>query len=89
MIEVIPELRLNEFKEVCCAKPRDLFARFGKRESAVTFDSNLDEPVPIGMSKIESIEYLESYDAIMQQSSRQTGTSDESKGHNDSDNDNA
>lgn len=84
MIHVIDELHLNDFKEVHCVRPRDLFSRFGKRESPISFDSNLDSPVPMNMNKIESIEYLERYDDMMSESSRQAGTDAESNGNNES-----
>ena len=78
MIHVVEEKRLNDFKEVRCIKPRDLFARYGKRESIMNFDSS-EEPVPIGMNKIESIEYLEQYDRMMQsQSQRDSAGADAS-----------
>lgn len=71
MIHVSEKKALNDFKEVRCARPRDLFARYGKRES-IGFDSNLEEQVPMNLSKLDSIEYLENYDAM--QASRQAGT---------------
>lgn len=69
MIHVVEEKRLNDFKEVRCVKPRDLFARYGKRETIMNFDSS-EEPVPIGMNKIDSIEFLEQYDRRMQAESQ-------------------
>lgn len=72
MIHVVEEKKLNDFKEVRCVRPRDLFARFGKRESPISFDSS-EDVVPIGMNKIESIEYLERYDRMMQSAHRPNG----------------
>lgn len=69
MIFVVEEKRLNDFKEVRCVKPKDLFARYGKRETIMNFDS-AEEPVPIGMNKIDSIEFLEQYDRRMQAESQ-------------------
>lgn len=86
MIHVIDELKLNDFKEVHCIRPRDLYSRFGHREPNVNFDSNLEEPVPMNMRKLDSIEYLERYDAIMSESSRHAGTEAESNGNNNFDN---
>lgn len=72
MIHVVEEKKLNDFKETRCVRPRDLFARYGKRESPISFDSS-EEVVPIGMNKIESIEYLERYDRMMQSAHRPNG----------------
>lgn len=77
MIHVSKSKELNNFKEVRCARPRDLFARYGKRET-IGFDSNLEEQVPMNLNKLDSIEYLENYDAM--QASRQAGTEAESLG---------
>ena len=88
MIHVIEELHLNDFKEVHCVRPRDLFTRYGKRLPNVEFDSS-EEVVPMNMSKLESIEYLQQYDRMMQDSTRQGGMDNESPGSHDSSNDNA
>ena len=68
MIHVIDELKLNDFKEVHCIKPRDLYTRYGRREVIPT-ESNLEEPIPMNMRKLDSIEYLERYDEMMQSKS--------------------
>lgn len=85
MIYVVKEKRLNDFKHVHCIRPRDLFARYGKRELNMTFESS-DEPVPIGMNKIDSLEYLERYDREMQNAERMksAGTGAESHGKHSS-----
>lgn len=65
MIHVVKEKRLNDFKQVHCVQVKDLFSRLGSRVPNTEFTSS-DEPIPMNMSKIDSIEYLESYDARMQ-----------------------
>lgn len=81
MIHVSEKKALNDFKEVRCARPRDLYARYGKRET-IGFDSNLEEQVPMNLSKLDSIEYLENYDSMC--ASRVAGTEAESLGKDSS-----
>lgn len=69
MIFVVEDKRLNDFKYVHCVKPKDLFSRLGHRVPNTDFNSS-DEPIPMHMSKIQSIEYLERYDRMMQESSK-------------------
>lgn len=80
MIHVSEKKALNDFKEVRCVRPRDLFARYGKRET-IGFDSNLEEQVPMNMNKLDSIEYLERYDEEM---SRKAGAEAKPNGNDSS-----
>lgn len=83
MIYVIPELRLNDFKECYVAKPKDIFSRIGKRQSPTSFESS-DETVLMNMNKIDSLAYMDDYDAYMQSqidtSAQQGGTDTSSPG---------
>lgn len=75
MIHVVKEKHLNDFKLVRCVKAKDLFARLGNRAPDTNFESS-DEPIPLNMSKIDSIEYLQKYDERMQyEASQNTATS--------------
>lgn len=65
MIHVVKEKRLNDFQQCHCVKVKDLFSRLGSRVPDTDFVSS-DEPIPMFMNKIESIEYLQSYDSHMQ-----------------------
>lgn len=69
MIHVVKEKHLNDFKFVHCVKPKDLYARLGHRQPNLEFDTQ-DEIVPMHMDKIQSIEYMENYDRMMQESSK-------------------
>lgn len=81
MIFVVEQKRLNDFKECRCVKAKDLYSRLGHRQPNVDFETN-DEPIPMNMRKLDSIEYLEKYDELM---SREAGTDAESGGKNGSD----
>lgn len=85
MIHVIDKLHLNDFVEVHIPRPKDLYARFGKRVSNTNFDSS-DDIVPQYMSKMDSLEELAAYDAMMQsekQSAAQQETVSVSEPQND------
>lgn len=87
MFVVVKKKQLNCFKEVYTARPRDLYMRFGKRESNMNFDSS-DEPVRMNMNTLDSLEYIQEYDRQMalQESNRESGgTEAESNGKNDID----
>lgn len=78
MIHVVKEKHLNDFKFVHCVKPKDLYARLGHRQPNLEFDTQ-DEVVPMHMDKIQSIEYMENYDRMMQnQAHRESDGSDAS-----------
>lgn len=66
MFYVVKKKRLNEFKEVRTARPRDLYKRYGKREVNTDFESS-DEPVRMNMNTLDSLEYISQYDKMMAQ----------------------
>lgn len=86
MIHVVKEKHLNDFKLVRCVKAKDLFARLGNRVPDTSFESS-DEPIPLNMSKIDSIEFLQKYDERMQFEASQVSSNDETDNFNDSQND--
>lgn len=58
---------MNSFKRVHLQRGRDLFARFGPRLSDASRNaSNIDESIPIGLTKMESLEYIQAYDRQME-----------------------
>lgn len=87
MIHVVKEKRLNDFKFVRCVKAKDLFARLGNRVPDTSFESS-DEPIPLNMSKIDSIEYLQRYDERLQyEAQRESAGADASPQGDDSSSD--
>lgn len=58
---------MNTFKRVHLQRGRDLFARLGPRLSDASRNaSNIEESIPIGLTKMESLEYLQAYDRDME-----------------------
>lgn len=89
MIHVIDELKLNDFKACHCVRPKDLFARYGKRLVDASYDSS-EEIVPMNLNKLDSIEYLEQYDRMMQnQSNHDDSTQNHDSQKHDSDGESA
>lgn len=85
MLYVVKKKRLNEFKEVRTARPRDLYKRYGKREVNNNFESS-DEPVKMNMNTLDSLEYISQYDKMMAQQELNRGsggTEAESHGNDD------
>lgn len=74
MIHVVNEKHLNDFKEVHCVRPKDLYARLGHRQPDTSFESS-DEPIPMNQSKIDAMQsMLSDYDRYMQDlESKDTG----------------
>lgn len=62
--------RKNVFKQVHLQRGRDLFARVGKRIIPPDITSD-GEIVPMNMDKIDSIEFLDRYDAILLEKERE------------------
>ena len=67
MIFVVKDKHLNDFKEVHCVRPKDLYARLGHRQPDINFESS-DEPIPMNQSKIDAMQsMLSDYDRYMQE----------------------
>lgn len=88
MIFVVKEKHLNDFKEVHCVRPKDLYARLGHRQPDTSFESS-DELIPMNQSKIDVMQdLLSDYDSYMQeQSQRDSAGADASPQGNDEPND--
>lgn len=85
MLFVVKKKRLNDFKEVRTARPRDLYKRYGRREPNTDFESS-DEPIKMNMNTLDSLEYIHKYDTMMaqQELNRGSGGTDAESHGNDS-----
>lgn len=89
MIHVIEKLKLNKFRVVHCITPKDLYSRLGhKIQPNTEFDSS-DEVVPMNMNKLDSIEFLQSFDEHMQTAAQSKDTSNVGENGNFSDSQNS
>lgn len=67
MIFVVKEKHLNDFQEVHCVRPKDLYARLGHRQPDTSFECS-DEPISMNQSKIDSMQsMLSDYVRLMQE----------------------
>lgn len=67
MIHVVKEKHLNDFKQVHCVRPKDLYARLGHRQPDTNFESS-EELIPMNQSKIDAMQsMLSDYDRYMQE----------------------
>lgn len=72
MIHVVKEKHLNDFKQVHCVRPKDLYSRLGHRTPNVDFNSS-HEPIPMNQSKIDAMQsFLNDYDNYMQEQANKT-----------------
>ena len=86
MQESIKGLRLQRMKQVHTIKPRDLYARYGKRLSLNSNFEATDEPVVDTFTdKLSALEFISAYDKQMarEEASRKAGTIAESDGKDD------
>lgn len=66
MIFVVKEKHLNDFQQVHCVRPKDLYARLGHRQPDTNFECS-SEPIPMNQSKIDAMQdILSDYDRYMQ-----------------------
>lgn len=79
MIYVVKDKHLNDFKEVHCVRPKDLYARLGYRQPDTSFESS-SEIIPMNQSKIDAMQdMLSDYDRYMeQQAQRESAGADAS-----------
>ena len=76
MFYVPEKLRLNSFKQCHVARARDLFQRYGRFDSVPT--SSDGQVIPMNMNKLDSLEYLDKYDAYQAELERQKQTVNDS-----------
>lgn len=85
MFFVPDKSKLNGFKSVHVARGCDLFARFGKLESVPSTSDG--QVIPMNMNKLDSLEYLDKYDAHQAELERQKYTVNDSSVNQHSQND--
>lgn len=69
MFFVPDKSKLNNFKLVHVSRGCDLFSRFGKLESVPS--SSDGQVIPMNMNKLDSLEFLDKYDAYQAELERQ------------------
>lgn len=61
MIKIVDKKKLNKHSKCSVSRPRDLYRRYGNRIVDSSFES-AEDVVPMNLSKLESMEYLDVYD---------------------------
>lgn len=65
MFVVDKKRKINAYKRCHIPSGQDLFSRFGQRLPQSFEGEDSGEVIPMNMSKLDSIEYLQRYDAYM------------------------